>query len=186
MKNEDYLVIDLEATCDDGGLVPRQEMEIIEIGAVLVDGTTMEPKREFQTFVRPIRNQQLTPFCMQLTSIAQSDVDNAPGFADAITALTAFIGDNAPLFSSWGNYDNGQFKRDAQFHDVPLPFGGRHFNIKAAFSERLHTRKRFGMSAALKRLGLPLHGTHHRGIDDARNIARILPYVVGLLSIPRG
>jgi inhibitor of KinA sporulation pathway (predicted exonuclease) len=29
------------------------------------------------------------------------------------------------------------------------------------------------MAEALKFLGLPLDGTHHRGIDDARNIARI-------------
>ncbi len=35
---ERFLVIDLEATCDDGGAVPRLEMETIEIGAVLVDG----------------------------------------------------------------------------------------------------------------------------------------------------
>ena len=185
MENEDYLVVDLEATCDNGGLVPRREMEIIEIGAVLVDGKTMEATREFQTFVRPVRHPRLTPFCTELTSITQDDVADAPGFVDAIAGLTDFIGSDAPLFSSWGNYDDGQFKQDAQFHGAPLPFGGRHFNIKAAFSEHLNTRKRFGMSAALKRLGLPLHGTHHRGIDDARNIARILPYVVRTAPRPR-
>jgi inhibitor of KinA sporulation pathway (predicted exonuclease) len=35
------------------------------------------------------------------------------------------------------------------------------------------------MAAALRRVGLPLRGTHHRGIDDARNIARLLPWIVG-------
>jgi len=30
------------------------------------------------------------------------------------------------------------------------------------------------LSPALDLLGLPLAGTHHRGIDDARNIARIV------------
>ena len=34
--------------------------------------------------------------------------------------------------------------------------------------------RRCGMTAALDLLGLPLAGTHHRGIDDARNIARIV------------
>ena len=29
------------------------------------------------------------------------------------------------------------------------------------------------MERALARIGLPLEGTHHRGIDDARNIARL-------------
>lgn len=31
---ESYLVVDLEATCDDGGAVPRSESEINEIGPV--------------------------------------------------------------------------------------------------------------------------------------------------------
>ncbi|GIS61919.1 MAG: hypothetical protein CM1200mP2_41440 [Planctomycetaceae bacterium] len=35
------------------------------------------------------------------------------------------------------------------------------------------------MAAALKEVGLELRGTHHRGIDDARNIARLLPFIVG-------
>ena len=50
-----YLVIDLEATCDNGGRVPRDEMEIIEIGGVLVDHETLEPIDEFASFVRPVR-----------------------------------------------------------------------------------------------------------------------------------
>jgi inhibitor of KinA sporulation pathway (predicted exonuclease) len=35
------------------------------------------------------------------------------------------------------------------------------------------------MAGALKLCGLPLQGVHHRGIDDARNIARMLPWIVG-------
>ena len=31
---------------------------------------------------------------------------------------------------------------------------------------------------ALQMCGLPIEGTHHRGIDDARNIARMLPWIV--------
>jgi 3'-5' exoribonuclease 1 len=180
-----YLVIDLEATCDNAGLVPKREMEIIEIGAVLVDATTFEPISEFQSFVRPVRHPILTPFCMQLTSITQADVDAAPGFPEVIQSLRAFMANERPLFCSWGNYDRGQFGLDAGFHAVELPFGSDHLNLKQAFSSALGTRKRFGMAAALRKLGLPLDGTHHRGIDDARNIARILPYAIGAWPIVR-
>jgi inhibitor of KinA sporulation pathway (predicted exonuclease) len=31
-----------------------------------------------------------------------------------------------------------------------------------------------GMTTALEKLGLPLEGTLHRGVDDAWNIAKIL------------
>jgi inhibitor of KinA sporulation pathway (predicted exonuclease) len=179
----DYLVIDLEATCDNAGAVPKREMEIIEIGAVLVDCASFEPLGEFQSFVRPVRHPILTPFCCELTSITQAQVDAAPGFAAAIAALREFMAGEQPLFCSWGAYDRGQFALDAEFHQVALPFRPDHLNLKEAFSEALGTRKRFGMSGALRRLGLPLEGTHHRGIDDARNIARILPYAIGAQAI---
>ena len=188
MTTRDYLVIDLEATCDDMGAVPKREMETIEIGAVLVDAQTFEPIAEFQTFIRPIRHPILTPFCRELTSITQAEVDAAPGFPEAIAALGEFIHEHSPqwlpLFGSWGDYDRHQFELDAKLHAVGLPFGPDHLNIKAAFSDALGTRKRFGMARALAKLGLSLAGTHHRGIDDARNIARILPYAVGAAPFP--
>jgi inhibitor of KinA sporulation pathway (predicted exonuclease) len=41
------------------------------------------------------------------------------------------------------------------------------------------------MAGALRQLGIPLAGTHHRGIDDARNIAKILPYAIQARPIVR-
>jgi inhibitor of KinA sporulation pathway (predicted exonuclease) len=72
MRNRDaYLVVDLEATCDDRGRIPREESEIIEIGAVLVDGRTLEAVDELQTFVRPVVHPCLTDFCTRLTTITE-------------------------------------------------------------------------------------------------------------------
>jgi inhibitor of KinA sporulation pathway (predicted exonuclease) len=62
-----YLVIDVEATCDDAGAVPGPEMEIIEVGAVFVDGASLEAVEEFQSFVRPVRHPRLTALCTPLT-----------------------------------------------------------------------------------------------------------------------
>lgn len=174
-----FLVIDLEATCDEDHRIRSRQMEIIEIGAVLVDAVTLAPVAEHQSFVKPVRHPVLTEFCTQLTTIAQADVEDAPGFAEAIATLARFLGGRDALFCSWGDYDRNQFEQDARFHHVELPFGGRHFNVKKAFSEQLGEEKRYGMAGALGRVGLDLQGTHHRGIDDARNIARLLPWALG-------
>jgi len=40
------------------------------------------------------------------------------------------------------------------------------------------------MVVVLKAVGLPLEGTHHRGLDDARNIVKLLPYALGRVPIP--
>ena len=79
--------------------------------------------------------------------------------------------------------DSGQFRLDCTRFGVVFPeqFESDHLNIKQVFADWKSVR-RCGMTAALDLLGLPLAGTHHRGIDDARNIARIvqrtLPNVV--------
>jgi len=106
IANAYYLVVDLEATCSDDGSVPRDEMEIIEIGAVLLDARTFEAKSEFQTFVRPVRHPHLTPFCTSLTGFAQRDVAGAPLFPEAIENMkTWMFAFDDTLFCSWGDYD---------------------------------------------------------------------------------
>ncbi|MCY4501696.1 MAG: exonuclease domain-containing protein, partial [Alphaproteobacteria bacterium] len=78
------LVVDLEATCSDDDSVPKHEMEIIEIGAVLVEPAGLQPVGEFQSFVRPGLHPRLTGFCTGLTTIRQSDVDAAPRFPEVL------------------------------------------------------------------------------------------------------
>jgi len=175
ISNSYYLIIDLEATCSDNGIVPRDEMEIIEIGAVLQSARTFEIESEFQTFVRPVRNPNLTKFCMELTGITQSDVAGAPSFQEAIEDLKEWMdpfGDT--LFCSWGDYDRKQFLQDCEYHRIAYPFHSEHLNLKARFSESNGGTKKLGITGALRNLNMNFEGSHHRGLDDARNIARIV------------
>ncbi|MBA3548196.1 MAG: exonuclease domain-containing protein [Nannocystis sp.] len=176
-----YLVVDLEATCDDMHAMPREQTEIIEIGAVLVDGATLEPLDEFQAFVRPVVHPRLTPFCTRLTSITQADVVRAPTFKFVARRLAAF-GQGA-LFCSWGGYDKNQLERDARRAGIRSPLGPRHLNLKEAFARAAGERREMGNQSAMRRVGLTPTGTHHRGIDDARNIAKLLPYALGRTAV---
>lgn len=176
-----YLVVDLEATCsEDRVVVLRHEMEIIEIGAVMVRGESLEPVDEFQSFVRPVRNPVLTDFCIRLTGITQCDVDGAQGYRDVAARfaqwLSAFPGSQ---FCSWGDYDRRQFERDCEYHGIEYPFESGHLNIKAAHAKKRGMRRGHGLDKVLAAEGIPFEGRHHRGIDDARNIAKLLPLIVG-------
>ena len=179
-ESDRIVVMDLEATCDDRGSVPKHEMEIIEIGAVLIHPGDFLFLSEHQAFVRPARHPVLTAFCRELTTISQADVDGAPLFPDAIAAFKAWMVEHgATVWCSWGDYDRKQMQQDCALQGVPYPMPGRHINVKALFSETRGIKKRLGMAEALTHAGLDLAGTHHRGIDDARNIARLLPFAVG-------
>lgn len=181
-----YLVLDVEATCCDKGTIKRHKMEIIEIGAVMVEAKTLTIIDEFQSFIQPIRYPLLTQFCQVLTSISQTQVDQAPLYPDAIALLKKWLsGYSNGVFCSWGDYDRKQFQQDSNFHKVSFPIAYPHINLKQLFSETQGLPKKYGMAQALEMAGLTLEGTHHRGIDDARNIAKLLPYILGHKQISR-
>lgn len=175
MSNKTYIIIDFEATCTDFDEFPREEREIIEWGVVAVDGKTLQLVDEFQSFVRPVRNPVLTDFCKRLTHISQEQVDNAPTFVDALDAFSGWLRQyKNPVFCSWGNYDKNQLLSDCLYHDVSYPFDtDYHVNIKKRFLHK-YNLKNAGIDKALRLCNLEMTGAHHRGIDDARNIAKLM------------
>jgi inhibitor of KinA sporulation pathway (predicted exonuclease) len=179
ISNEYYMIVDLEATCSNDGTVPRHEMEIIEIGAVMQNSRTFEIESEFQAFVQPVRHPELTSFCTELTGITQSQVAGAPMFAESLARMKDWMrGFENPLFCSWGDYDKSQFMQDCDFHRMEYPFGPDHLNLKAEFSRSVGLKKKVGITQSLRYFGLDFDGSHHRGLDDAKNIARIVRRVL--------
>jgi inhibitor of KinA sporulation pathway (predicted exonuclease) len=156
----DLPVIDLEGTCG----VQSEERETIEIGAVLGDDG-------FQTLVCPTRHI-ITDLCFEVTGITQQDVDSAPMFPEAMSLFLQWLGGRADGFCSWGPYDPWQLKTDCRYHGLDYPFR-RHVDLSRLFTRKYGRRR--GHRGAMKILGIEPEGCHHRGLDDARNIARMLP-----------
>lgn len=163
------VIFDLEATCEDRNIDPNFDNETIEIGAVKVKGK--EIIGEFQVFVKPKSTKPLTAFCKDLTKIKQADVDNAPTFDEAIGMFKEWAGDSELL--SWGFYDKKQFEKDSKRYLLPTEWLKNHRSIKHEHQEKKELKRAVGLQKALSLEGMKFEGTHHRGIDDARNIARI-------------
>lgn len=179
------LVVDLEATCTDLNM-GDWDMETIEVAAVLASPNGVAGNR-FQSFVRPMRNPQLTPFCKRLTGISQDDVNGAPSYPAAAEALRRFVEaqvDPSVVWVSWGAYDLRQLERDSARHGVDNPLAMPHQNVKRLFAKAQKIGKEVGMAKACDLAGLELLGTHHRALDDALNIARLLPWAFGLRDLP--
>jgi inhibitor of KinA sporulation pathway (predicted exonuclease) len=168
----DGVVLDLEATCWQKGTRPER-METIEFGAVRLVSQTWDAASEFSSFVKPVAEPVLSEFCRRLTGIQQSDVDAAPLFPTVMEAFLDWIGEEPVALCSWGGYDIRQLQVDCRRHGISFPAAlNSHINLKIEFASRQVT-KPCGMKQALKILGIPLEGEHHRAIDDARNIAKI-------------
>ena len=180
LEYENIMIVDLEATCCNRNSIHRNDMETIEIGAVMVDRKTLSVIDEYQTFIKPLIHPKLTSFCTELTSITQSDVEGAQEFPKAFQEFVDWSeGYEDIVFCSWGQYDKNQFIKDCNYHGIEYSLKADHINLKKQFSINLNLRRNYGMAGALRYAGLKMNGTHHRGIDDARNMARLLPTMLG-------
>ncbi len=166
-----YIIVDLEATCwEQKGL--NKKSEIIEIGALRIN-ENKEIESEFCAFVKPVLNPGLSGFCMKLTTIRQEDVDAAETFEKVTSRFKDWIGKEDYVLCSWGFYDKKQFMQDCELHNLETGWLNKHISLKHQHALVKKLVKPMGMAGALYLEGLKLNGTHHRGIDDARNIAAI-------------
>lgn len=174
------LIVDFEATCNNDNSFPRETMEIIEIGAIVVDDK-FEIVSEFQCFVKPMKHRQLTPFCMELTTIKQTDVDSAEPFEIVIPKFLDWVdeavGDNHYDFYSWGMFDKNILKRQVD-ELIPEESGDYifdvHINAKREFAKHNKLKREMGVGSALRFKKMQFEGTPHRALDDTRNILKLI------------
>ena len=166
------IVVDLETTCEDetGEELPR---EVIEVGVCFLDLRSGEITERQSILVRPAFSK-VSDFCTKLTTLTQKQVESGIPFAEACALLKERYKTKRRVWASYGDFDRSQFESECRSKGIPYPFEPRHINVKTLFAIRHRLTQEVGMDEALRRLGLELNGTHHRGMDDAYNVARIL------------
>jgi inhibitor of KinA sporulation pathway (predicted exonuclease) len=172
-KLDQIIVLDLEATCWEGEPPSGQEQEIIEIGVCTLNIATGRRADKDSILVRPERST-VSPFCTKLTTLTQAQVDQGVTFLEAIETLRREYRPAERTWASYGDYDRIQLQRQCEQRGVPYPFGRTHLNIKNLVAISLNLPHEIGLERAVKLFNLPLEGTHHRGDDDAWNIAAVL------------
>ena len=148
---------------------------------MVLDTTTGEVVARFECFVRPSFNPRVSAFCFELTTITQEQVDGGVSLAEAMRRHQDFV---APymadgLLLTCGDWDlKTMLPADAKLNDIEVPsFYKSWINIRVQFhalyqADEVRSRPP-GMAGMLKRLEIPLLGTHHRGIDDCVNTAAL-------------
>jgi inhibitor of KinA sporulation pathway (predicted exonuclease) len=168
------IIIDVESTCWEGANPVGMESDIIEIGICLLDVQTGEITDDRGILIKPERST-LSPFCTSLTTITSEMIsEDGISFKEACSILRKEYLSQKRVWASFGAYDLKQFRRQCAALGVGFPFGPSHINVKTLFALKNKLGHEEGMAGALKILDIPLKGTHHRGVDDAFNIAKVL------------
>lgn len=180
-KEQTIIIVDFEATCDENEhLVPRNKMEIIEIGAVKVRLSDFKNVGEFQSLIRPVRTPKLTEFCKNLTGIQQHEVDSAKSFYEVSEKFFEWCwkdSNSVVAWCSWAMYDYYQLEQDCEHFYVDNELMCiDHINLKNLYGDVSYGRRR-GLKNAIIEQGLTFEGKNHRGLDDARNSLAIIKHM---------
>jgi inhibitor of KinA sporulation pathway (predicted exonuclease) len=174
---DQIVVVDVEATCWEADPPPDQVSEMIEIGICLLDVASGERLDREDILVRPTQSV-VSAFCTQLTSLTQEQVEQGTSFEDACSVLRARFKTKERVWAGYGDYDRGMFERQCKRQEVKYPFSAGYLNVKTLLAATYGLKHEIGLSKALNLLGIPFGGTHHRGVDDAWNIAAILSRII--------
>jgi inhibitor of KinA sporulation pathway (predicted exonuclease) len=174
---DEIVVIDVEATCWQGPPPPGEQQEIIEIGVCRLEVASLARGARDSLLVRPTRST-VSPYCTALTTLTADQVGAGLPFAEACATLAARHGTEQRAWASWGDFDRRLFEQQCARQEVPSPFGVTHLNVKHLFAVVRALPRELGMREAMELAGLPHTGTHHRGDDDAWNIAALLAWLL--------
>lgn len=200
---EHVLLFDFEGTCDasDAGLSRLQQCalhEIIEFPALWLDAHTGAVRGTFHEYVRPTEGadgdgaaRPLSTFCTNLTGITQEQVDSASPLAEVVSrflqwvascGLTEALADGSALLIAHGGWDLGdQLPIEAARKQLALPawLGSRTYSdLKVLFALEYSGASSTSLRGMLQALGLEPKGRAHSGIDDCRNLARVVEWLI--------
>lgn len=176
-----FLVLDFEATCEENRKLTPQE--VIEFPVLKVGAKTFEIQSTFHQYVQPKVYRQLTPFCIQLTGITQDKVDGQPDLETTLKLFDSWMVEQRLIqddikfaFVTCGDWDlKKMLPQQSSYFGFEYPdYLKRWINIKKTFKSVTGVYPQGDLLEMLERLGLKLEGRHHSGIDDCRNIARVL------------
>lgn len=190
------VVVDFEATCE-ADRSQQEPQEIIEFPALLVSTRDERVVDEFHRFVQPTKKPTLSHFCQQLTGITQDVVEKAEEFPAVIQAFLRWLEGHGLdpnhltgppfIFLTHGDWDlREMLPKQMEFCDLSGKEGfdaqclRRWINLNPLFDAACCVtpgslpRTSSGVESIAVHLQMRVEGRLHSGIDDARNIARIL------------
>jgi len=177
-------VFDLEWTTWEGAQArdwsgPGEEREIVEIGAVKLDGRNgLCEIAAFEILVRPRLNPALSDYFTGLTGITQAMLDaRGRGFAEALAAFAGFLETSPPAARalSFGR-DPEVLRHNCSLAGLGFPFADALFrNVRPDLARFAGVSANALSACDLPRhLGFPPPSGAHRGLGDARCIAEAL------------
>lgn len=166
------IVVDLELTCWDDP-ARADDMEIIEIGLCVFDGTTREIGRKLSILVRP-RLLEVSARCHGITGLTAEGLRYGSPLDEAINRMRKRYPLRSSGWAAWGEGDRRCMASECSAKGIPYPFADSYLNVSQLHNLFMRNTRRVSLEEALGQLGMAFEGRPHSGADDAWNTARVL------------
>jgi inhibitor of KinA sporulation pathway (predicted exonuclease) len=167
-RHERLLYIDTESMFWAGPPPPGLSYDIIEIGVVELDLTTLKIVRERAHFVRPTR-WEISDRCTRLTGITPDDIRTARTFPEVLTKVAKEFSPSTALCCTWGD-DASLIAAACRQHGLPMPIRSV-LDLAPLFQSLFLLKQMASLHSAVSMLGLNFDGVPHGALPDARNTA---------------
>jgi inhibitor of KinA sporulation pathway (predicted exonuclease) len=177
-----FIILDFEANCLENKKIYPQE--IIEFPSIIL---SVKENSTNPTIFHQYINATLpiTPFCTSLTGITQEMVDDGIHFTQCLQEHDKWRNENSitsqnSIYITCGDWDlKTALPKYCEHLGNKMPnYFKNWINIKKEFKSFYHIKKIGGMMGMLKHLGITPEGRHHSGIDDTRNITKIVQQMI--------
>lgn len=175
MKN--FLVVDFEFTMyrRPVGRPNGFFSEIIEIGAVKLEGDDFSCTGKLENFVKPHFYPKQAKEAMDFCMITENDMKKGIEFKQLIDKLAALYEAGNTYFVAWGDSDYAVLKKGCERHkiDNPILFED-YLDLAEAYKLWKNDEKTTGLKKATEEQEVDTEGLWHTAFDDANNTGKLL------------
>lgn len=172
-----YIIFDLEWNQCPGKKEeenPRLPFEIIEIGAVRLDGSMQETGR-FHRIIKPVVYPVLHFHTKEVVHLSEQDLSRGVPFSEAVQEFFSFCGGDA-MFCTWGSSDLTELQRNLKYYGLLSLLRGplHYYDVQKLFAVQYETLKsQRSLEYAVDFLNLDRSMAFHQALSDARYTAMI-------------
>lgn len=174
-KYENILVVNLQTTKWENNKVPEgQEREIIEIGAHLLNVSSLRIHSPLQLFVRP-KTSVISEYCTDHCGIDSELIEEeGVDFEDACSTIERKYKSKNLVWATYGDFDKILFEKQCEKNNIRYPFNTRHLNVKILIPIICNLKEEVGLKRGVKISNIEQYGVLNSALDNSNNIAQIL------------
>ena len=161
-------------------LRPGEFKEVVQIGAVRLDGGDFHILEAFEVLVRPRINAGLSPYFEKLTGITKARLAaQGVDFAEAYDRFLDFAGEG-PICAF--GHDDWVLEENIRLYGLQGAHLPAFQDLRVWFAEQGIDPRGLHSCDIGPRLGVPFAGRRHNALDDARSIAGAMAIMAGQLA----